>query len=154
MAWFDKSPCWDQREARNWKSLWNFYRWEDRIYAFDGNSSSYSISFWRKRIFFVGNFSAYFNITKFEVESSSKSITLETDSYFFLLSSISITFHDFGESSAMQIHHRFNIKSMLFHNTIGIALRMFLENRLTRALENLKIILCKLQNERFLQYWI
>lgn len=99
------------------------------------------------KTFFVGNFSAYFTVTKLE---DGKSITLETDSYFLLLSSISITFHELCGSSALQIQHHFNIKSMLFHNTLGVVFRKFLEKRLQRALGNLKMTLCKLEAEKFL----
>lgn len=102
-----------------------------------------------KENLFVGNFSAYFTVTKFE---DGKSITLETDSYFLFLSSISITFHETCASSALQIQHRFNIKSMLFHNTIGFGLRIFLQERLKKALMNLKVTLCKLKCERFLMH--
>lgn len=98
---------------------------------------------------FSGNFSAYFTVTKFE---DGKSITLETDSYFLFLSSFSITFHEACESSALQIQHRFNIKSKLFQNTIGMVLRKLLERRLEKALRNLKITLCKLQAEEILIY--
>lgn len=98
----------------------------------------------------LGTYSVYFVATSFE---ESKSITIQTNSYFLFHSSFSISFHELCNCSALQIEHNFNIDSMLFQNILGDLLRKFLEERLQRALENLKLMLYNLQSEGLLTYW-
>ncbi|KAL7051976.1 hypothetical protein ACKWTF_004714 [Chironomus riparius] len=93
---------------------------------------------------FVGTYSIYFVATRFEER---KSITIQTDSYFLILSSFSISFHENCNCSTLQIEHNFNIDSMLFQNLFGDAMRKFLEERLQRALTNLKLMLYNLQSD-------
>lgn len=118
-----------------------------KIYEIFIGKRIFSYNFELKAKCFLGSYSAYFTVTKFD---EGKSITMETDSLFLVSSWISINFHGLCESSAIEIHYGFNINSVLFHNTIGVVLRKLFEYKLQRALTNLKIILCALQTEQIL----
>jgi hypothetical protein len=93
-----------------------------------------------------GSYSVYFNVTHLE---ASKSITLETNSYFLFQSSFDVSFYEVENNCAlMQIEHHFNIGSMLFQNTFGDILRKLLHERFQRALYNLKLMLSNVREER------
>jgi hypothetical protein len=77
-------------------------------------------------------------------------MTLQSDSLYLFHSSFRVKFSGNCNDSALQIEHNFNIDSLLFHRTLGDALRQFLEERLQRALLNLKLILNNLQADGFL----
>lgn len=100
----------------------------------------------------LGSNSVCFNTTAFH---EGKSISLESNSYFLFFSSFSLKFYEKCNCSMLQIEHYFNIDSMLFQKTLGNIMRKLLEERLQRALKNLKTILYNLQSDGFLLlYWI
>lgn len=146
VVWFDKFPHEIRSKASNWKGFRDFHWWEMEKIGFlfvvicRSNPFFYCL--------FAGKYSAYFTVTELQ---HGKLISMRTESFFLLYSAISIDFEVKNNSTTVVfIQHYFDVDSKLFHDTLGVPLRALYQEKFNRALENLKMLLCDLQNEGLL----